>query len=259
MAKVISIINNKGGVGKTMTAQNLSAALALKGKKVCMIDLDSQHNLTNRYENGERESKSLASSDYRGKTISDYLLSDAEINPIPVKENLYLIPSTIELSEMAAQLYRLKGSDNPGDLLKNLCNDLSDVFDYIVVDTEPGMSALMVNSARAADLILIPVNCQDALFGAREGVFGILDSNSLNTPYYFLQTMFEKRLRGNRDIRSTLIESGNTFKTFINRNEYLNAAGNLGLDIFEFQPKSGGAAEYKDLATEIVSICKRLK
>lgn len=258
-AKVIAIINNKGGVGKTMTAHNLAAALAAKGKKVCMIDFDSQHNLTNRCENKNR-AEILKEQQYKGCAIEDYLSDPTiDIQPIEVKKNLFLIPSTIALAEYSASLYNIQNG-NPSDKLKELCNDLQNTFDFIVIDSEPGMGALMVNATKAADLIIIPINCLDALSGADEGVFGIMDKNNLNIPYYFLQTMYESRLKSSRDIRSQLLEEAreNTFITFIKRNEYLNSAGIYGLDVFEHAPKSGGANDYNDLAVEVLSIFKKM-
>ena len=174
-ANVISIINNKGGVGKTMTAQNLSSALAAKGKKVCMIDLDSQHNLTNRFENEGRGEERLSNRNYAGIAIEDYMTNPSlEIQPIEIKKNLFLIPATIRLAEISAVLYSMKASDNPSGILKAICEAIGDYFDYIVVDSEPGMSAIMVNATIAANMIIIPVNCMDALEGASEGVFGIM-------------------------------------------------------------------------------------
>ena len=228
-AKIIAVVNNKGGVGKTMTAHNLSAAMADKGKNVCMIDSDSQHNLTNRCENKNRVEE-LQKRQYRGLALEDYLSNpELAICPLEVKKNLYLIPSTIELATYSASLYHL------------------------------GLGPLMVNATKAADLIIIPINCLDALNGASEGVFGIMDNNNLNTSYYFLQTMYENRLKSSRDIRCQLLEEAreNTFSTFIKRNEYLNSAGNYGLDIFEHAPKSGGASDYKYLASEVMSILKK--
>lgn len=259
-AKVIAIINNKGGVGKTMTAQNLAAALVDKAKKVCMIDFDSQHNLTNRCQSKNRVEE-LSEQQYKGRTIESYL-SDSNLNiePIEVKDNLHLIPSTIALAEYSAFLYNVDQSENPSGKLKEFCTYLQDAFDFIIIDSEPGMGALMVNATKAADLVIIPVNCLDALSGADEGVFGIMDKNNLNTPYYFLQTMYENRLKSSREIRSQLLEEAceNTFSTFIKRNEYLNSAGTYGVDIFEHAPKSGGANDYKDLAIEVLAIFKKL-
>ena len=258
-AKVSAIINNKGGVGKTMTAQNLAAALADKAKKVCMIDFDSQHNLTNRCENKNRVEE-LKEQQYTGRTIEEYLSdSTLDIQPIEVKKNLYLIPSTIALAEYSASLYNMSQSENPSDKLKELCTYLQGAFDFIIIDSEPGMGALMVNATKAADLIIIPISCLDALSGADEGVFGIMDKNNLNTPYYFLQTMYENRLKSSREIRSQLLEEAydNTFRTFIKRNEFLNIASIYGLDVFEHAPKSGGANDYKDLAIEILAIFKK--
>ena len=258
-AKITAVVNNKGGVGKTMTAHNLSAAMADKGKNVCMIDSDSQHNLTNRCENKNRVEE-LQKRQYRGLALEDYLSNpELAICPLEVKKNLYLIPSTIELATYSASLYHLGPNENPSDKLKNFCNDLQEEVDFIVIDSEPGMGPLMVNATKAADLIIIPINCLDALNGASEGVFGIMDNNNLNTSYYFLQTMYENRLKSSRDIRCQLLEEAreNTFSTFIKRNEYLNSAGNYGLDIFEHAPKSGGASDYKYLASEVMSILKK--
>lgn len=259
-AITISIINNKGGVGKTTTAQNLSAALAERGKNVCMVDFDSQHNLTNRCENPNRVEK-LKERQYENCAIEDYLINpNLEIIPINVKNNLYLIPSTIRLAELSASLYSMKSDENPSYQLKELCYYLREKFDFIIIDCEPGMSALMANATIAADMIIIPVSCQDALIGAQEGVFGIMDNNNIDIPYYFLHTLCEPRLKSYQDINNKLLEDAreNTFHTSIKRNEYLNIAGNNGLDVFEQAPKSKGANDFKALATEVISIVKKL-
>jgi chromosome partitioning protein len=255
---VVSVINNKGGVGKTMTAQNLGAALALKGKKVCMIDFDSQHNLTNRFENDQRTG-ALLTKDYANISIEDYLTNEElAINPIEIKKNLYLIPATIRLAELSARMYARKGEDESVKL-KELCYCMKGAFDFIIVDSEPGMSALMVNATKAADLVLIPVNCQDALSGAGEGVFGIMDANAIETPHYFLQTMYEERLKGCREIKKRLLDEAfeNTLRTQIKRNEYLNRAGDMGMDVYDFAPSSKGAADYECLALELIGIVKK--
>lgn len=179
-----------------------------------------------------------------------------------MKKNLYLIPSTIKLAQLSGTLYNTKDRENPSEKLKNFCNELQENFDFIIIDSEPGMGALMVNAVKAAEMIIIPINCQDALKGACEGVFGIMDANLIDTPYYFLQTMFESRFKTNRDIQTKLIKEAyqNTFHTYIKRNEFINvAACNYGLDIFEYAPKSGGANDYRNLASEIISILKTKK
>lgn len=259
-ATVISIINNKGGVGKTMTAQNLGAALALKGKKVCLIDFDSQHNLTNRYENEGRGEERLMNRDYQGIAIEDYLTDpSSEISPIEVKKNLHLIPATIRLAELSAVLYHMKANENPGRKLKSLCESMGEFFDFIIVDSEPGMSAVMVNATIAADMIIIPVSCMDALEGASEGVFGIMEKNGLDTDYYFLQTFYDEKQASSRNIRCRLLEEadGNYFNTRIKRNEWLNKAGEMGMDIFELMPKTTGANNYKELASEVIGKLKK--
>lgn len=261
-ATVISVENNKGGVGKSITALNLGAGLALKGEKVCIIDFDSQHNLTSRCESPNRDSEFIQNRNYAGIAIEDYILNPRlNITPIKIKKNLYLIPSTIKLAEIAPVLYKMKETDNASEKLKKICDSMRNFFDIIIIDCEPGMSALMVNATKAADLIIIPVSCIDALTGAVEGVFGIMKQNKINTPYLYLQTLYENRMKSSRDIRDKLLEQAreNTFITRIKKNEYLNAAGTYGLDIFEYAPKSGGADDFKALTTEVLFILKKMK
>jgi chromosome partitioning protein len=257
---VISVINNKGGVGKTMTAQNLGAALALRGKQVCLIDLDSQHNLTSRYENEGRQNL-LPGGDYTKVAVEDYLVdSTLNIRPLLVKDNLYLIPSTTRLARVGAEMYKLSKEQQPSYMLLKICNAMRSAFDYVIVDCAPSMSALMANAAIAADLIIIPVSCQDALMGAGEGVFELMDNNRLATPYYFLQTIYEERLKSNRDRKRQLLDKAfeHTLRTQIKRNEYLNRSAECGLDVFEFAPKSQGASDYDCLALEVLGITSKM-
>jgi chromosome partitioning protein len=256
---VISIINNKGGVGKTMTAQNLGAALALCGKQVCLIDLDSQHNLTTRYENTGREEVKDGEL-YSNQTIEDYIDNPRlPIRPLKVKDNLYIIPSTTRLARVSAAMYNLSKGQQPSYKLSNICNAMRQGFDYIIVDCAPSMSALMVNAAVAADMIIIPVSCQDALMGAGEGVFELMDNNKLDTPYYFLQTIYEDRLKSNRDRKRQLLSKAfdHTLHTEIKRNEYLNLSAECGQDVYEYAPKSRGAEDYMTLALEVIGITSK--
>ena len=132
-----------------MTVQNLSAALAEREEMVCMIDLDSQHNLTNRCENLGREEEELRICKYEGCAIEDYLANpEIPIRPLMIKKNLFLIPSTIRLAELSASLYSMNIGERPSDKLKDLCNDIQNKFDFIIIDSEPGMSALMANAAK---------------------------------------------------------------------------------------------------------------
>jgi chromosome partitioning protein len=239
-----------------MTAQNLGAALALRGKQVCLIDLDSQHNLTSRYENSGRECVQPGRA-YSKESIEDYI-SDSTINmkPLPVKDNLYLIPSTTRLARVSAAMYTLSKEQQPSYKLLKICNAMRKAFDFIIVDCAPSMSALMANAAIAADMIIIPVSCQDALMGAGEGVFELMDNNRLTTPYYFLQTIYEERLKSNRDRKRQLLDKAfeHTLRTQIKRNEYLNRSAECGLDVFEFAPKSQGASDYDCLALEVLGL-----
>jgi chromosome partitioning protein len=153
----------------------------------------------------------------------------------------------------------MKAGENPGGKLKALCEAMGDFFDFIVVDSEPGMSAVMVNATIAADMIIIPVSCMDALEGASEGVFGIMEKNGLSTDYYFLQTFYDEKQASSRNIRERLLEDadGNYFNTRIKRNEWLNKAGEMGMDIFELMPKTAGATGYKELASEVIGKFKK--
>ena len=245
MGKIISISNHKGGVGKTTSAINIGAGLNILGKKVLLIDLDPQANL----------SQSLGLIDQE-KNIYGALKGDYKLEPISVLKGLDVIPSTLDLSGAEIEL-----SSEPGReyILKELIEEVRDSYDYIIIDSPPSLGLLTINSFTAADEILIPLQAQ---FLAMQGLAKLVEvvekiksrlNKSLKIGGVFI-TQYDGRKVLNRDV----VESINThfksevFKTKIRDNIALAEAPAQAMDIFRYNAKSNGAEDYLDLAKEIL-------
>ena len=245
MGKIISISNHKGGVGKTTSAINIGAGLNILGKKVLLIDLDPQANL----------SQSLGLIDL-DKNIYGALKGDYKLEPISVLKGLDVIPSTLDLSGAEIEL-----SSEPGReyILKELIEEVRDSYDYIIIDSPPSLGLLTINSFTAADEILIPLQAQ---FLAMQGLAKLVEvvekiksrlNKSLKIGGVFI-TQYDGRKVLNRDV----VESINThfksevFETKIRDNIALAEAPAQGLDIFRYNSKTNGAEDYLSLAKEII-------
>lgn len=245
MGKIISISNHKGGVGKTTSAINIGAGLNILGKKVLLIDLDPQANL----------SQSLGLIDQE-KNIYGALKGDYKLEPISVLKGLDVIPSTLDLSGAEIEL-----SSEPGReyILKELIEEVRDSYDYIIIDSPPSLGLLTINSFTAADEILIPLQAQ---FLAMQGLAKLVEvvekiksrlNKSLKIGGVFI-TQYDGRKVLNRDV----VESINThfksevFETKIRDNIALAEAPAQGLDIFRYNSKTNGAEDYLNLAKEII-------
>ena len=256
MGKVISLVNQKGGVGKTTTSINLSASLAVLGKKVLLIDLDPQGNTTTGVgiNKGEIE-----------KSIYDVLIGESKVTEAMIKtkyKNLYVLPATINLAGLDAELLeksRTETGFKKGEQLKNNLIDIKDSFDFIIIDCPPSLGVITTNALTASNSVIIPVQCE---FFALEGITQLLKTimlaqKSLNPTLDIegvLLTMLDSRTNLGfevvDDIRKFFKEK--VYNTIIPRLVRLTEAPSHGEPIVAYDPKSRGSEAYINLAKEVI-------
>lgn len=256
MGKVISLVNQKGGVGKTTTSINLSASLAVLGKKVLLIDLDPQGNTTTGVgiNKGEIE-----------KSIYDVLSGECDIKDSMVKtkyKELYVIPATINLAGLNTELLeksRTQSGFKKGEQLKNCLEPVKGQFDFIIVDCPPSLDVITINALTASNSVIIPVQCE---FFALEGITQLLRTimqaqKTLNPTLDIegvLLTMLDSRTNLGfevvEDIRSFFKEK--VYNTIIPRLVRLTEAPSHGEPIIAYDPKSRGSQAYINLAKEVI-------
>ncbi|HHI00856.1 MAG TPA: ParA family protein [Thermococcus litoralis] len=243
----ISIANQKGGVGKSTTAINLSVALALKGKRVLLVDMDPQGATTVGL--GLRNAN---------PTIYNVILDEAEIEEaiVPTQiEGLELIPSNIALSGAEIELSSQIGREY---ILRNKLAKIKDKYDYVIIDTPPSLGILTMNSLVASDEVIIPIQAE---YYALEGIGLLLKAiklvrERLGIPLEirgFLITMFDKRTNLSKEVKEEVkkIFREKVFRTMIPRNVKLAEAPSHGKPIFLYAPDSRGAKAYMKLAEEV--------
>nr|WP_239454091.1 AAA family ATPase [Bacillus suaedaesalsae] len=250
VARIISIANQKGGVGKTTTSVNLGACLAYLGKKVLLVDIDPQGNATS----GVGIDKADVDA-----CIYDVLVEDAEaktvIKPTDV-ENLYIIPATIQLAGAEIELVPTISREVR---LKRALETVEAAYDYIIIDCPPSLGLLTINSLTASNSVLIPVQCE---YYALEGLSQLLNTVRLVQKHLNTDLMIEGVLLTMLDARTNLgiqvidevkkYFQEKVYQSIIPRNIRLSEAPSHGKPIIIYDPKSRGAEVYLDLAKEVM-------
>ena len=250
MGKIIAIANQKGGVGKTTTSINLSAALAEKGKKVLVIDSDPQGNTTSGFgiEKNELEN-----------SIYELLLGDCSVEECVIKrENtrLSILPANVNLAAAEVELIDAPSKEF---ILKREIDYVKDKYDYIIIDCPPSLSLLTINALTTADSVLVPIQCEYyALEGLSQLIYTVNLVKSRLNPELDMEgvvfTMYDSRTNLSEDVvanvRSVLKQ--HIFDTIIPRNIRLAEAPSRGLPINEYDSRSAGAEAYASLAKELI-------
>lgn len=251
MGRTIAIANQKGGVGKSTTAINLSACLAEAGKRVLTVDIDPQGNTT-----------SGLGTDKNGVeyTLYELLLGDCDPKDCIIEnvvERVDLIPSNVNLSGAEIELV---GIEEREYILKNVLERIKEDYDYIIMDCPPSLSMLTINALTAADSVLVPIQCEYyALEGLSQLIHTIeLVQERLNKKLEIegvVFTMYDARTNLSLEVVENVKENlnQNIYKTIIPRNVRLAEAPSYGLPINMYDPKSTGAESYRLLAEEVIN------
>ena len=249
MGKVVSVANQKGGVGKTTTAVNLSTLLAKKGKKVLLIDTDPQGNATS----GLGIDKNVELSTY------DLLISDVPAEDIiqdtPIKK-LDICPSNINLAGAEVQLVSMMSREQR---MKEKIDAIKSKYDYIIIDCPPSLGLITLNAFTASDSVLIPVQCE---YFALEGLGQLLNTVELVRKHLNKNLYIEGALLTMYDIRTNLANQvvrevkkffqNKVYKTVIPRNVRVSEAPSYGMPISVYDPKSKGARSYEKFTREFL-------
>jgi len=249
MSKVISISNHKGGVGKTTSAINIGAGLNKLGKKILLIDLDPQANLS--------QSLGLINEPVN---IYGALRGEYKLQPTEILKGLDVIPSTLDLSGAEVELSSEAGREY---ILKELIEPLRASYDFIIIDSPPSLGLLTINSFTASEEILIPLQAQYLALQGLTKLIEVVDkikqrlNKGLKVGGVFI-TQYDSRKVLNRDVVETIQAhfKDEVFKTKVRDNIALAEAPSQGLDIFRYSPKSYGAEDYLALSKEVLKRSK---
>ncbi|MDD3108368.1 MAG: AAA family ATPase [Alistipes sp.] len=254
MGKIVALANQKGGVGKTTTAINLSASMAVLGKRILLVDADPQANAT-----------SGLGLDINGQGIYDCITGSAQAEQIIVQSSevkkLDILPSNINLVGAETELLEIEDGQKR---MKSILDPLRDRYDFILIDCSPSLGLLTLNALVASDSVLIPVQCE---YFALEGLGKLLNTIKMTQAKLnpgleiegFLLTMYDSRLRlANQVVGEVQEHFGDlAFKTIIQRNIRLSEAPSFGKPALLYDATSTGSINYLNLAKEFIKKNKR--
>ena len=251
MARVIAVTNQKGGVGKTTTAVNLSACLAVQGEKVLLLDTDPQGNATSGIGLEKRELK--------------FCIYDALINEMPLQriicksqiEGLDVVPATIQLAGAEIELVSTISREVR---LRSVLEEVREAYDYIIIDCPPSLGLLTLNALSAADTVLVPIQCE---YYALEGLGQLTNTINLVKKHLnsklvlegVLLTMYDSRTNLSAQVAEEVRKhfGSKVFKAVIPRNVRLSEAPSYGQPIITYDERSKGAETYRELAKEVMA------
>ena len=249
MGKIVSIANQKGGVGKTTTSVNLSTILAKKGKKVLLLDADPQGNA----------SSGLGIDKEAEESIYDILVNDTEMQEVVKKtniKNLWVCPSNINLAGAEVELVSFMSREYR---LKEKLDLVKDQYDFIIIDCPPSLGLITLNAFTASDSVLIPVQCE---YYALEGLGQLINTINLVKKHLNKSIEIEGALLTMYDVRTNLSNqvvkevkkyfNDKVYKNVIPRNVKLSEAPSYGMPISEYDPKSKGAKSYEKVVKEFL-------
>jgi len=255
MGKIISIVNQKGGVGKTTTAVNLAAAIGIAGKKVLLIDSDPQGNTTSGYGINKKEVK-----------ISSYelLIGKGSAEAAAVKssfENVDVVPSSMDLAAAEVDLIEIENRQNQ---LKIALGNARDKYDYIFIDCPPSLGLVTINALNASDTVLVPIQCEYfALEGLSQLMATVRQVKRLYNPTLEIEgivlTMYDGRLNLTNQVVGEIKKyfADKLYKSVIPRAVRLSEAPSFGMPIQYYDKRSKGANAYNDLAKEFLKKNRR--
>lgn len=249
-ARVLAVVNQKGGVGKSTTAVNLAAALGQAGRKVLLIDLDPQGNATSGFGLNKNQRELCVYNALLGDTALESIIEPVEI------EHVFVVPATIQLA--GAEIELVSAMSREGRL-KSILEPVRADFEYILIDCPPSLGLLTINALTASEGLIIPIQCE---YYALEGLSKLLDSVRLVKTHLnphlevfgVVMTMYDSRTRLAQQVVDEVRDffEEKVFKTLIPRTVRLSEAPSFGQPVLLYDPSGKGADAYRNLAKEVI-------